>query len=153
MWCKLGAKIPSLYLSAQIKGALEGWDILGKPDNPVPLFTTWRDLLRETDSSSTTVPSTDRWLMCEHGGIKPSLFLCACIFLWVVPCIFRRGDRGRWGWCREGLICPHWKCKMCGYKLPQWEAFILAVFMNHVCVRCLYTSVMVRVDMRQIGDT
>jgi tuftelin-interacting protein 11 len=42
-----------------IKGMLDDWDMLSEPDSPLPVFTTWRSLIRETDSSSTTVPSTD----------------------------------------------------------------------------------------------
>lgn len=46
---------------AKIKAILETWDMAGEPEKPIPVFTSWRHLLRESETSSTTIPSTDRW--------------------------------------------------------------------------------------------
>jgi tuftelin-interacting protein 11 len=43
----------------QIKSLLEGWDVLVEPEQPLPVFARWRGLLRESESSSTAIPSAD----------------------------------------------------------------------------------------------
>ncbi|CAI8029156.1 Tuftelin-interacting protein 11 [Geodia barretti] len=43
----------------QIKAVLETWDLAGDPEKPVPVFARWRHLLRETETSSTAIPSSD----------------------------------------------------------------------------------------------
>ena len=46
--------------SPKIKAVLETWDLAGDPEKPVPVFARWRHLLRETETSSTAIPSSDR---------------------------------------------------------------------------------------------
>ena len=52
--------------------------MLGDPETPIPVFTSWRNLLRETETSSTAIPSTERLGTCswwsgleaEVGNVK-----------------------------------------------------------------------------------